>query len=284
MKIINLILILVIVLVFAKCEDPVVGDYIPNNIVEGFLFVGEPINNIILMRSQPIDGEFYYDKALIRDAKVIIKAEDNEFELKIDAEGEMGYYYKDQSYVVKPSTKYDLDITLSDGSKINGTCTTPPVLNFKVPLKRYYQFPFDTINAPPTDTLFWNKLTGFDYYLIGVKCVDTLEYGMYLENPTNEKNRRIERSFRSNDFFKDQKAWAFVPNDKSPVVWSIFKWFGRQEISVIAPDYNMLRWFLQNRTSREYNSLLTSVEGNGIGVFGSGSIAKDTVMLLKNQP
>jgi hypothetical protein len=49
-------------------------------------------------------------------------------------------------------------------------------------------------------------------------------------------------------------------------------------------DFNYLRWVLQRLSASEYNELLGSVEGNGIGVFGSLHAVKDTFFLIKNQP
>ena len=44
-------LALQLILVLSGCEDPVPNDYIPENYVEAYLLVGEPIKNIIVMKN-----------------------------------------------------------------------------------------------------------------------------------------------------------------------------------------------------------------------------------------
>jgi len=66
-------------------------------------------------------------------------------------------------------------------------------------------------------------------------------------------------------------------------VWSAFKWFGLHEVAVMAADWNLVRWYLQNVGVNAVNPLLGSVEG-GIGVVGSAYAIRDTFFLLKNQP
>lgn len=272
-----------------SCEDLAPTDYVPSNFVEGYLIVGEPIQNIKLMKSQPINDSLDYAKSLIRDAEVWVKGDGQEFPLIIAQNGTNGYYSPNSDYKVKSNTKYDLLIRLKDGTEITSSTTTPPQIDWKVEGTRsyalgdYLQFPFDSLSAKATDTIAWSKIPSYDYYLVIVKALDTTNYGKYLANPTGEKNRRIERSFKNDRVFKELTTWSIIPNTKTPVVWSVFNWYGKHEVAVYCTDYAMTKWFLQSRTSREYNPLLGSVK-NAMGCFGSASVTRDTCVLLKNQP
>ncbi len=293
------ILFLVITnLIFTSCGDPVpLGDYQERYLIEAFIFVGQPINDIAISKSQNLTDTFRLNKSYKEGLAQVKQAYINE----LDANGNvikslklipdsLKFYAQDTSYLVKENTKYTIRVEYLDGEITSGETFTPmpTAWDIKYSIKKEVQFPFDSLSAPPTDTIAWLPISSVPYYIIAVKCMDTLEYGKYTPNQNEkEKNRRINRPIRGDNFFKDQTSLGFLPTTKTPVVWSIFKWFGKHEIYLYAPDYNTIRWFLQNRTSREYNSLLSSVKstsGKGIGVFGSSSVIKDTFFLVKNRP
>ncbi|MFW5662444.1 MAG: hypothetical protein ACOCZW_01855, partial [Bacteroidota bacterium] len=94
------------------CEDPVPTDYVPEYFVEGYLKVGEPVNNVILMLAQPIQGSFVYDSALIPNADVRLISDDGSFQLDFKYGDQPGYYYADENYLVKPDMKYRLEVRI----------------------------------------------------------------------------------------------------------------------------------------------------------------------------
>lgn len=269
------------------CEDPVPTDYVPVNYLEAALLVGQPIDNIRLMRTQPIQDTFNYEKSFIRDAEVIITGDGQEFKLTIDPKGTRGYY-STSDYRVKGKTKYDILVKLSDGTIITGTTTTPDTLEWVKDASDLIQYPKDTVKMASRDTLAWvgNSQSGF--YGISVKALDTLQYGIYLDNvPDSELNRRVYSQFASSETewrYKELTMWGVVPSTHTPVVWNFFKWYGLHEVTVYNLDYNYLRWFLQKVVQSEYDPKLSSVDGNGIGVFGSMNAIRDTFFLIKNQP
>jgi hypothetical protein len=123
-------------------------------------------------------------------------------------------------------------------------------------------------------------------YLIRVKVLDTLGYGKYLTPPTEETNERTNNA----DAFEDTDAptfysfvrWGFVQTTRVPVVWTAFKWYGLNEVAIIAPDKAMLDWFKLTKFSGnpQFNETYMNVK-NGLGVFASGSIITDTTFMLK---
>lgn len=285
------VLIFLLLILLTACEDPVPADYQPRNVVEALLIVDEPIKNIILLKTQPIRDTFKYYQALIKDANVkIVEIDTNgnsqEMYLAFGDENNMGYYYPDTNFKVKPHTTYKLEVTLLDGSKIYGETKTPARFEWIKRGPKILQYPQDSVNLKTPDSIYieWSKVENVSFYIISIKNLDTLEYGKYLNPPTEEKNRRIYRPWNEDFFFKEVNNWAFIPNTRTPVVWLSFKWYGLHEIKIFAPDENYLKWFIQSVGRGYYDYRLSSIKGNGLGVFGSASIIRDTTFVLKNQP
>lgn len=278
------VLTLLVSLSLIACGDDVPTDYKAENFVEAVLLVDHPIDNIKVLRTQPISSKFSYYQAFIKDAEVVIIGDNREMLLSFrDDSLNPRYYFGENDYLVKPSTKYRLRIKLKDGSILTGETTTPERSQWLQKPNTYIQYPLDSLNLPPSDTIAWQKVPGFDYYMIAVVALDTLEYGKYLNPPTIERNRRIYKPYLEERFYKELSQSAFLPATRTPVVWSTFKWFGLHEVVIYTPDWNFTRWFLQNLSSSQLNPLLGSIEG-GLGVFGTASVLRDTLVLLKNQP
>lgn len=274
------------IFILNSCEDTIPYLYIENKFVEAYLIVDEPIRNIIVMNTQPINREFSYDSSLVRNAEVKIIGDGKEFILSIDSKGEQGYFYSDTTYLVKPNTHYKLEIRIPGYTElITAETTTPARFKYIKTSDDLLYYPKDTVKLPPLDTfrLQWEKADSVNFYIISLKCLDTLEYGKYLTPQTDEKNRRIERPWNEDWMFKETTNLGLVPNTKTPVVWMSFKWFGRHDVSVFAPDTNYLKWFIQNLTKNQYDPLLSNMK-NALGVFGSSSVIRDTFFLVKNQP
>lgn len=281
------LMILGLAFLLTSCEDTPPIDYQPKNFVEGYLIVDQPIENITVMRTQPINEPYNYENSLIRDAEVTIIGDNQVFNLSIAPKGDSGYYNPDRSYLIKPETKYELHIKLKDGTIITGETTTPSRFSWKEKIKPQVQYPLDSVKLPPTDYISWEPvqktgdLTGF--YIIRVIPLDTLNYGKYLDPPTEELNRHPFSPFKEEDNYKEFSAAGFVANTRTSVVWSVFNWFGKQKVQVYAGDDNFINWFLQNQQARAINDQLRSVHG-GEGCFASASMIQDTFFLLKNQP
>ncbi len=277
---------------FFGCEDAPPTDYIPKYYVEAYLIVDHHFEKIKLMRTQPLNDTFNYSKAFIRNADVKIKFKDNELKLAFRDTGlvdNWGYYYPDTSFKVEPNTTYSLEIITSDGVIITGSTTTPDKFEWNLPPPDTIYFPKDTINFSdkPIIPLKWKSVKGVLYYIVSSKCLDTLEYGFYLNPPTNEKNRRIYNPWDDNRsqrrYYYDLTNWDAVPNTEYPLYWLLFKWFGKHKIIIYSPDFNFLRWILQQFRGSQINPLLSSVNG-AIGVFGSASKIEKEIFLIKNQP
>lgn len=281
---ISIFLIIFTTLFISSCEDPVPTDFKEEIVVEAYLLVGQPIENILIRRTIPISDSIVYAASIIRDAKVKIIGDNREFVLTIDNDTTLGYYYSDKTYLIKEDTEYNLEIEFADGSTVKAETTTPIPTSWIKKTNGVLQYPLDSIKLPAKDTIAWTPIKGQSFYMLSVTCLDTLEYGKYLTPPTEEKNRRPYRPFGGTNEIKELANFAFVPNTKTSVVWNTFRFFGKHEVAIYTIDWNMTRWFIQVQASRDYSPLLGSIEGNAKGVFGSAAGIKDTFMLLKNQP
>jgi hypothetical protein len=123
-----LIIIFSSILICVNCADPVPDDYIPINLVEALLIVDKPISNIRITKTLPINQEYKYENAIIKDAKCFIYEDNQELELiyiHSDTAEKCGYFYYDADYLVKPNTEYKLKIILANKDTITGTTITP---------------------------------------------------------------------------------------------------------------------------------------------------------------
>ena len=66
--------------------------------------------------------------------------------------------------------------------------------------------------------------------------------------------------------------------------FSVFRWHGPHEISVYAPEENLLDWFRLTRLQQQvgYDPILANMEG-GLGSFGSAAMVRTYVFVRKSQ-
>lgn len=292
MKSINpsaLLAVIIAASLVAGCEDAAPTEYIPETVVEAYLIVGEPVSGIRVMRSQAVLDTFRFRNSAIADADVILFAGDRQMQLAYRANDGVGeYYLPDTSYRVEPTTNYRLVVTTKDGVVVTGETRTPVQIAWVVPPKAVMQYPLDSLNLDPPDSLrlSWTGAPGVSEYLISVRSLDTLGYGTYLNPPTDERNRRIERFFEKNSpKYDDVARIGFIQATGTPISWFAFKWFGRQEVTVFASDAAFVNWYKMTswQNPASYEPLLGSVKG-GLGVVASASVVRADVFILKNQP
>lgn len=285
-----------VLLVFAafslnSCEDSAPTDYIAKNYVEAYLYVDMPIKNLLIMNTQPISELSDKSKYFIKDANVVLIENNDTLRLTYDFTNNSGYYNSNTEYLVKPNTLYKLIVTLKDGKTITGQTKTPGRVKWIDAPKPTFYYPSDTLKLPGADSLniSWAPVQGNNFYLIRVTCLDTLNYGKYLTPSSNELNARCYNIMsnmiddKENPYYKEKTGWGLIANTSSATVWLTFKWFGKQEVTVLAPDQNMINWFINLKfsNSSQTGENLNSVT-NAFGVFGSASTDSKEVFMYKN--
>jgi len=282
---------LLVALASTGCEDLPPNDYVPQYIVQGYLVVDQPIAGIKVMRSQSVTDTFHLANSAVTDAdvRIIVDGQALKLDYRPDSSGTGEYFFADSSLKVQPNLLYSIEVRTTDGTLLTGQTLTPERISWIRAPKSTLQYPLDTLNLPSPDSLSlaWTRSGNRSEYLISVRCLDTLDYGRYLEPSTGELNRRIERSFEGSDApdYKDVSRWGFILNTETPTVWVAFKWFGRHEVTVWAADDNFVKWFKLTHWSGnpQYDPLLGNIHG-GLGVFASAATASAETFILKNQP
>lgn len=276
----------------SACGDPAVQDYIEDYAVESLLVVGEPIRGVRVLKTVDVVDSFSFDQSAVRTAKVRIFEENRRIDLQFRADSipNLGAFFAPDT--VRPNTNYRLEVELTDSRgdtrRLTGNMRTPPQIAWVRPPRDTLFYPQDTVGLPSPDSLAisWTPVPGATDYIISVQCLDTLNYGIYLRPPTQEKNRRMVRFFEVNlPRYNETIRFGFRATNNSPLVWTGFKWFGKNRITIYAPDNNWLRWYRLIGFSQNprYNPLLGSIEG-GKGVFGSAAVVRRDVFMYKNQP
>ena len=271
----------------AGCEDPVpTGDYKEEIVVQSFLFVGEPINDVRIHRSQPVLDTFRLPVASIRNAVVTIETDSQTLPLEYVDDTTGGFYRAiDTAYRILPETTYRLRIVV-DGKTLTGTTTTPITFAFTVPPKDTLIYPGKDKETQLFDSLYvrWTAVAPAQEYVPGIVNLDTTNYGSYLTPSTDEPNARVrDDEFDEGTRLDGERArYALAQTTSIPTVWRFFKWYGRHELVIYAGDKNFVNWFRQvgfgGRTSFSYQ--FNSVEG-GLGVFGSAAVLRYPVFLKK---
>lgn len=296
-KIQSIIAMMLCGIFMAACEDTPPNDYTPENVVEAVLIVGQPIEGIKVYVSQPVIDTFRYENSIVKNADVKIIGDGKMLQLSYrDAKPGGEYFYSDTMYKVQPNTQYSIEVNVG-GKKFTGETKTPAQIAWVRQMRDTVYFPKDTIKLESPDSLRieWTATPGVEEaYLASALCLDTLEYGKYLTPPTSEKNRRITATNNEADpRYNETARYGYVVGTKAPFFWYAYKWYGLHEYSMYAPDINYLNWMKLTRvfgSNPQYDPNQGSIyveTGSGrrkaFGVFGSASVVRQRVFLMKNQ-
>lgn len=290
-------------LLLVSCEDVPPTDYVARPFVQGYLLVGEPIQDIVVAWSQPIDQPYDHAGSIVRDAEVSITFDEKTLPLSFrEGPGGGSYHSTDSSQRVLPATTYRLSVRMPDGVIVRAETTTPRGIAWLREPPARTQYPKDTIRLAASDSLRVVWTTGDNSeFLLRVMVLDTVGYGRYLEPPTAEENARTSSgsgggpgsggggpgsggNSQSGSVDYSVTHWSFVAQDRFQIPWTSFTWFGVHEVAVFAADRWFLSWFKSvqfSRLSPEYDPQESNIEG-GLGVFGSASVIRKEIMLLKN--
>ncbi len=280
---------LISALFIVGCEDPVPTDYTQEIVLEGFVFVGEPIEDIRVLRTLPITDTFRFADASVATADVRITADGVPLPVEFVPDSNGGTYrVADRGYRARSGVTYDIEV-LALGARLTATTKTPDTLTWVKAPKDTLQYPGRLLELTRNDSLdvSWTTVPGVGQYIVAVECLDTLGYGTYLVPQTSDSNRRIRDQDRFDDgtlIANERVRFGFSIIPRAPTVWSVFKWFGKQEIRVYAGDQAFQEWFRMvgfgRRSSYDYR--LSNVKG-GLGTWGSASLIRKASFLKMDQ-
>lgn len=226
---------------------------------------------------------------MIRDAEVLLTENGTPVSVRYVDDVRGGFYeVADTSFRVKHETTYRIEVR-ARGKVVTATAQTPKAFNWVISPKPILLYPGRSNETKQFDSLrvSWTGQEGIGRYVVGIECLDTVNYGSYLTPATADTNRRIrEEEFDDGTLISSERTrygFSFVSN--TPVVWIAFKWFGVHRIHVYTGDEAFQAWFSMvgfgRRSSYDYR--LSNVEG-GLGVFAGASEITAPIFLLKDTP
>jgi hypothetical protein len=283
-------LMIPLALLFAACEDQPPTDYDPKPFLEAYLIVDEPIRNIVVGISQPITQAFDYAAMMDRAAEVVIQSSEGSYALQFTMMDGIGAFaHPDTNVLVKPETEYTIRVRTSDGSVMTARTVTPKRMSWITPPREVLQYPQDTtvLFSPDSLRISWAS-AAVPEYLVRVNVLDTLGYGTYLQPQTEEINERTNNlpfEDPGDPQFYTSTRWGFIQTTQAPTVWAAFRWYGRNEVAILAPDKALADWFKATQwggRSVEYRPEYSNIRG-GVGVFGSASVVAQEVFVLKRK-
>lgn len=270
-----------ICLILISCMEENQDKFSEDTIIEAYLIVGEPIKNVRITHTIPILDTFKLENSVIIDAKVYVFSKNGDT-IQLEYDNNNFYYHAiNQNYLIKENEEYHLFVIVNNDTII-GKTFTPKSFKWIKRLPDIFQYPKDSILLNDIVKLSWENPGALNYYHVTVKCLDTLNYGIYLDPPIDELNRRVTLFGNRAYAYKNTTRHGLAPSNEGSMVWTSLQWYGMQEITIYNPDYNWFRWLGQYYQG-EYNQLLSSVSGNKVkGVFGSATAIRDTFFILKN--
>lgn len=277
-------------LLFTACADPVPDDYTEEVVVEGFAISGRPLNNIKIYRSIPLSDTFKLDNAIITDAQIFVSENGTAVPMEFIADSLGGRYQAaDTSFRVKPNSTYTLNVS-ARGKVLTGTAYTPNDFSW---LKK----PADTLLYPGLKNeikiydslnISWTPTPSASRYVIAMECIDTIRYGVYLQPPTADSNRRIreKEQFESGSLIASERTrFGFALVSNTPTVWLAFKWFGAHRLHIYSGDKSFSDWFSLVGFGRasQYDYRRGSITG-GLGVWAGATPITADIFLVKDKP
>jgi hypothetical protein len=267
-------------LVVVGCVDSVApADLPPTVVVEGYLYANQPIDSIVLTQTQPIDAYYSDSLSRITGALVTITVDGHAYTL-LEKPGRPGAYtLPAESLIVRSEKQYTLSVHALN-TTVTATTTVPDTFAMTTVSPDTIQWPLtiSTLLGPP---LAWTASLNRDAYAISMEALDTLIY--QISGKDTVWNRRVQlpgQGERRN--IRAQQLIRYILQLKAPqanITWDLFRWYGKHRLTVLAMDTNFVDFMqMQSVGGRTYQSQLNHIT-NGIGVFGSAAVQRQTVYL-----
>ena len=265
-----LILPLAILILVACTEDSPVSPESDLVVVRGYIYAGEPVNDIQLTNTLPLGSE--ETKAPpINDANVALMKNGQQYDLVL-SEGDSGYYkYEGTDLTVKAGDQFTIQVSYQD-QHISGTTNVPEAPKNITISSTTLLFPdmetmwqlmqqgvnIDSIRKSMTLTVSWEQASDALYYVL----VENVE-----ENPV-----AIETNFGPGPGFgagPNRFISQPIAASEYTVNAMIMTHLGKHRVKVyrVNQEYADL-YQSRNQDSRDLNEPLTNIV-NGLGVFSA---------------
>lgn len=289
MRVARILLAVLLGLILAGCGKSGVNldnaPYVPKIVVEGYLYCGQTVSHIRLMRNfpigAPVDTSGLYLTPSGNNVQVTINGVPLSFDLATQT------YFSNQIYVDYGET-YTLDVyAIVDGSQLHTTSTTTtPDKGFEIINRKIGSFPYDS----PFIALAFRTSPGTDFYAFSI-VPDSAGPGNFIYNNLFRKNLDSADVVKNLNDFKFQGAVedginSYATSPYSLPIHSSETWFyGKYTIVAYAGDSNFKDYVLTAPSVQEadgnFHEPILIFKGNGIGVFASAIADTATFTILK---
>ena len=279
MKYISIAIVLFASGMFWGCGDPKVDltevTYEPKIVIEAYLFAGEPVKDIRIMRNFPLNQSVDSLSLFVRNANVTINGTVLEFD-------SVSSTYFSKTLTVQKGSSYTLRVeaTIAGMNLTSNSTTVVPADGFTLLSKNLGTIPYDT-EIP----IVFIPSSSNNFYAFSVKPADaTLANFIYGNHYV--PNIKTEDLIKDFNRYKFQMNWLQdVTTDKTERIAQVIKgfdtWFyGPYTTIVYVGDTNFKDYVLTGKNVQEFDGNFhepkTHFTGDGIGVFASA--IRDTVI------
>ena len=285
--------VLAALLVLSACDTYEQDDYADEIVVEAYLAAGEPLPEVKVSRTAPIDRFYRFEDFAVDDASVVVSLLDEaggvEARYPYVRAAEGRYRPAGQAVAVQPLRRYALEVDVpGEAGTVRASTLVPG--GFRV-----LDFTADTVRYQGTEQ-FQARVTRSDYpgrqsyYIFTLVALDT-SFGLtpfYADFVGDDDDDAQPEDFMRNASGLSNEA-NFDPNPDGTLTmrlpWVAIAFYGPNEIVANALDdnlYDFLRSRLQGgtRSPGEMDNLLDHVDG-GRGIFGSMARDSFTVFIQR---
>lgn len=283
--------IFLIALIVIGCEQPTVelndDNYEPKIVMEGYLFPGQPVQNIKITRNIPLNTTIDRSALILDDADVRLTdlSADKTYTLTFD-DSAKAYAYRGGDLIIEHGKSYRLAVNASfAGNDLwAASTTTVPQAGFQIieegctdSIAYYAVDGFGHIQKPQVQ---FQRSPGTDFYMFSIVAVDAV-VDDFIYPPANPyvKSDWDEDDVKENfyDLRYSDDGLINTPLDGGSmnygIEWMHIMFYGRHRIIAYAGDINMRNYILTYKRVMEMDGNLHeprfNIDGDGIGVFGS---------------
>lgn len=266
------------VLFFSACGDPeldITGTtYEPKIVVEGYLYPGEPVTDIRIMRNFKLNTSIDTSTLFIDNASVTINGEALQY-------NNITRSYFNNSILVDYNKAYELKVSaVVDGSQLStSSVTVVPSQGFNLLTKNL------GVNRYGQDTpeIRFNPSPSSDFYALSI-IPDSASLSNFIYDNKFQPDIKIEDLIESFNNFRFQYAYLLnVSTNSADTISNKIQgydtWFySSYRVIIYAGDKNFRDYVITAKRVREFDGNfhepVMNFSGDGIGIFASA--VKDT--------
>ena len=269
MRAVHLVYIMIILSYVSGCsEDSLLSPSVDQVVIEGYLYAGEPVDDIRLTKTLPLGREDIAPP--VNNATVYLLKNSIRYDLSSVSGGEGYYQYTENDLTVDAGDEFELFVEYG-GNVASGKTVVPPAPGnillssnvISVPTE-FYPGETNIENENYRIDISWEENTSALFFV----AVENLEYD---PDP-------IEFSFGKFDMGESGRRFLSAPRNTNEfsITFRNLNFYGEHRIRVyrVNQEYADL-YTSRQQDSRDLNEPLTNIS-NGLGVFSAFNSSNDT--------